>query len=116
MEKYISLDKLMNFKDSDIEVLKTNLTSNPDYDSYYTAMENDSDNGFVIPITAMEYKNLVLLENFIKNAMNCGLEKWEYYSKCVEAAEKAYNITWNVATKEVDKLNGKVDILKPGDM
>lgn len=103
--KYQDVDYVFNIKDEDLSILEKNFTSPDTNVQYYNYVENDYDGKRMIPISAMEYKNMMLMEFFIKNLIRSGaVSKWKYYRKNLDDAIDSYKKTFKIATKEVEKL------------
>ena len=104
---YQDVNELLNIKDSDLEVLENRITPHADHTEYFKKVDEDYNNGKVIPISAMEYKNMVLMEYFIQQIFASGIEKWVNYVPAKTEAMKTYQMTWNIANKTVDKMKNK---------
>lgn len=101
---YQDVSDLLNIKETDLEVLESKITPYASHDEYFKAVDADYNEGKVIPISAMEYKGLVLMEYFLQQILSSGLEKWVNYVPAKMEAMKNYQMTWNVANKTVSKL------------
>lgn len=104
---YQNVNELLNIKESDLEILESRITPYADSTEYFKAVDDDYNAGKVIPISAMEYKNMVLLEYFIQQIFSSGIEKWVNYIPAKSEAMKSYEMTWNIANKTVDKMQNK---------
>lgn len=104
---YQNVNDLLNIKESDIEVLESRITPYADYTEYFKKVDEDYNAGKVIPISAMEYKNMVMMEYFLQHIFASGIEKWVNYVPAKSEAIKSYQMTWNIANKTVDKLQNK---------
>lgn len=104
---YQDVNELLNIKDSDLEVLECKITPYADQTEYFKQVDDDYSKGKVIPISAMEYKNMVLMEYFLQQIFASGVEKWVNYVPAKTEAMKTYQMTWNIANKTVDKMKNK---------
>ena len=104
---YQNVNDLLNIKESDIEVLESRITPYADHTEYFKKVDEDYNAGKVIPISAMEYKNMVMMEYFLQHIFASGIEKWVNYIPAKSEAIKSYQMTWNIANKTVDKLQNK---------
>ena len=104
---YQNVNELLNIKESDVQILESRITPYADTTEYFKKVDEDYNNGKVIPISAMEYKNMVMMEYFIQQIFASGIEKWVNYVPAKTEAMKAYQMTWNIANKTVDKLQNK---------
>lgn len=104
---YQDVNELLNIKETDLEVLESKITPYASHDEYFKAVDADYNEGKVIPISAMEYKNMVLMEYFIQQIFASGIEKWVNYVPAKTEAMKTYEMTWNIANKTVDKMKNK---------
>ena len=103
--KYQDVDYVFNIKEEDLSILEKNFTSPDTNIPYYNYVENDYDGKRMIPISAMEYKNMLLMEFFIKNLIRSGAtKKWRLYQKNLDDAIESYRRTFNLAIREVSKL------------
>lgn len=112
MSTYQNISDLLNIKSEDLKILETQITPNADSTEYYQRVNEDYDNGKVISISAMEYKNFVLLDYFVKQILSSHVDKWVNYESSKREALKAYEMTWNIANNTIDKLNNKSDSKK----
>ena len=104
---YQNVNDLLNIKESDIEILETRITPYADTTEYFNAVDADYNAGKVIPISAMEYKNMVMMEYFLQQIFASGIDKWVNYIPAKSEAIKSYQMTWNIANKTVDKMQNK---------
>lgn len=104
---YQDVNDLLNIKESDLEILETRITPYADSTAYFNAVDADYNAGKIIPISAMEYKNMVLMEYFLQQIFASGVDKWVNYVPAKSEAMKTYQMTWNIANKTVDKMKNK---------
>jgi hypothetical protein len=104
---YQDVNDLLNIKESDLEILETRITPYADSTAYFNAVDADYNAGKVIPISAMEYKNMVMMEYFLQQIFASGIDKWVNYIPAKSEAIKSYQMTWNIANKTVDKMQNK---------
>ena len=104
---YQDVNDLLNIKESDLEILETRITPYADSTAYFNAVDADYNAGKVIPISAMEYNNMVMMEYFLQHIFASGIEKWVNYVPAKSEAIKSYQMTWNIANKTVDKRQNK---------
>lgn len=109
MSTYQNISELLNIKDDDISILETQITPDSDSTEYYQHVNADYDAGKVITISAMEYKNFVLLDYFVKQILSSSIDKWINYDASKKEAIRAYKMTWNIANNTIDKLNNKTE-------
>ena len=93
---------------TDIEMLSKNLTkeigTNEDYE---TRVDLDRQNGRLVAIPEIEYRNSILLNYFVNYLFNLGLSFFPEYEKAKDSAIKAYEMTFNIAERTKDKLEKK---------
>lgn len=104
---YQNVNELLNIKESDMEILESRITPYADHTEYFKKVDEDYNNGKVIPISAMEYKNMVMIEYFLQQIFASGVDKWVNYIPAKTEAMKTYEMTWNIANKTVDKMHNK---------
>ena len=104
---YQNVNEFLNIKETDLEVLECKITPYADQTEYFKKVDEDYNSGKVIPISAMEYKNMVLMEYFLQQIFASGIEGWVNYVPAKNEAMKTYEMTWNIANKTVDKLQNK---------
>ena len=102
-----NISELLNIREEDLSILETQITPNADGTEYYQKVNEDYDSGKVITISAMEYKNFVLLDYFVKQILSSNIDKWINYDSSKKEAIRAYRMTWNIANNTIDKLNNK---------
>ncbi len=94
----------LNIKDTDLDILEKNLTSdrmkNDDYENLVTA---DYQTGKMLAISAAEYKNMILAEYFINELFKHQVSLWSPFEECKELAIKQYSMTLNIADRVVNK-------------
>lgn len=111
MENF-DIHTLLNIQEDDLEILTKNLTPDSDTSEYYKRVEDDYANGKIMQISAMEYKNLVLMEYFVKGLMAGHIDRWIPYKNTLLAAIKQYEMTMNIADKTAKKYVDKVNNLE----
>lgn len=93
---------------TDLEMLSKNLTkeiaSNGDYE---TRVDLDRQNGRLVGIPEIEYRNSILLNYFVNYLFNLGLEFFPEYENAKASALKAYEMTFSIAERTKDKLEKK---------
>lgn len=106
--KVQDVNDLYNIKDSDIEILEKNFI-NDDNVKYYEAVENDYANSKTIPISAMEYKNMIMMEFFIKRLIQSGAVKgWNRWKACIEESKDSYVRVFSLAKKMLSKKHSRM--------
>lgn len=94
----------LNIKDTDLDILEKNLTSdrmkNDEYENLVTA---DYQTGKMLAISAAEYKNMILAEYFINELFKHQVSLWSPFEECKELALKQYSMTLNIADRVVNK-------------
>ena len=107
MENF-DIHTLLNVQEDDLDVLVANLTPDAKTDEYYKRVEEDYANGKIMQISAMEYKNLVLMEYFVKGLLAGHIDRWIPYKNTLLAAIKQYEMTMNIASKTAQKYVDKL--------
>ena len=92
---YQNVNELLNIKETDLEILETRITPYADATAYFNAVDADYNAGKVIPISAMEYKNMVLMEYFIQQIFASGIDKWVNYIPAKSEAMKHHGYRCN---------------------
>ena len=104
----------LNIKDTDLDILEKNLTSdrmkNEEYDNLVTA---DYQTGKMLAISAAEYKNMILAEYFINELFKHQVSLWSPFEECKDLAIKQYSMTLNIADRVVNKTAKKGKIETP---
>ena len=94
--------------ENELQVLTKNLTkeygSNTEYETEIDVQRNDNK---VVVIPEIEWKNSILQNYFLAYLFNLGLEFFPEYEKAKENAVKAYEMTFNIASRTKDKLEKK---------
>ena len=108
MENF-DIHTLLNVQEDDLDILVANLTPDAKTDDYYKRVEEDYANNRIMQISAMEYKNLVLMEYFVKGLMVGHIDRWIPYKNTLLAAIKQYEMTMNIASKTAQKYMDKLN-------
>ena len=95
------------FKETDITLLKRNVTANSNRDDFYKQVDDDYVNKNLVSISATEYKNMLFQDYFIQRLLANGIQFWPMYDKSKDECIKLYTITANVAKKTINKVENK---------
>lgn len=92
----------------ELELLGKNLTKDIGSNEVYeTRVDLDRQEGKLVGIPEIEYKNSILLNYFVNYLFNLGLEFFPEYENAKANALKAYEMTFSIAARTKDKLEKK---------
>ena len=95
------------FKETDLTLLKRNITPNSNRDDFYKQVDADYENKNFVAISVTEYKNMLFQDYFIQRLLSNGIQFWPMYDKSKEECIKLYSITANVSKKVKNKMDAK---------